>query len=213
MHEEPIERRRKFIATIKVVAPVVSALMAVIAGVQTIGLVNWGSLIRTYSDAPLTTVAPTSPAPSKREPEPPKQIMPKANHATSSRKEPESLVVFIDRFITAAAMCDPGWMLRFYDERVDYFQRGIVSHVDILRDKTEYCARWPLVKSTLIGDVAVANSTDDVRVLVFKTEFHVESPPRNARVSGTAKNVLSVRQVAGTWKIIDEKQQVLTRVR
>ena len=119
---------------------------------------------------------------------------------------------FVDRFVTTANRGDPFDLLRLYDDRVDYFDRGVVGKDYILKDKQGYYRRWPEVQNRLVDDVVLGRTgKQDTATVSFNIAYQVRSPERGETKSGTAHNELQVRRVDGELKIVAERQRVAAK--
>ena len=116
---------------------------------------------------------------------------------------------FVDRYLALASAGNVSGMLKMYDERVDYHDRGIVGTDYIFKDKQSYFRRWPDVRARLSDEVVVKRAgKEDAATLSFGTAYQVHSPERGETRSGTARNEFQVRRVAGELKIVAEQQRV-----
>ena len=119
---------------------------------------------------------------------------------------------FVDRFLATANRGNPSDLLRLYDDRVDYFDRGVVGKDYILKDKQSYYRRWPEVVNRLLDDVVLGRTgRQDTATVSFNIAYQVRSPERGETKSGSAHNELQVRSVDGELKIVAERQRVVAK--
>jgi hypothetical protein len=70
------------------------------------------------------------------------------------------------------------------------------------------------VANELDGDIFIESTPEkNIKRAVFLLNFYVHSDKRKQGISGRAKSTVTVRKVNNTLRIIDEKQEVLSRAR
>ena len=103
-------------------------------------------------------------------------------------------------------------ILTLYDYHVNYHLEGIKTKDFIRQDKQLYYQRWPVVEYKLDDEIAVQDLPDnEFKVVTFTTSFNVYNPEKENGIKGKALNTIKIRLINGDLKIIDEKQQVLSR--
>jgi len=118
---------------------------------------------------------------------------------------------FVDEFIAAENRANAEELLRFYADRVDYFEKKGVGRDFILKDKKSYYRRWPEVENRLASEIKVDQSYgDDSALVTYTINYRVNSPTRGATASGAARDELMLRLVNGEPTIVAQRQQVLS---
>ncbi len=108
-------------------------------------------------------------------------------------------------------------LMDFYADQIDYYTWGLVDKVIVAQEKQDYFARWPKVEQQLISAIKItpAKSSKDLQV-TYLLSFTVENPQQKEgpkRISGQARHSWRLTPHAQGWKIIGEKQRVLSRQR
>jgi len=102
-------------------------------------------------------------------------------------------------------------ILNLYHNHVNYFGVGIVDKSFIRRDKESYCQRWARIRYKLTGEIIVQDTEDEaIKLVEFYISFYTYSSKRGS-ILGTARNYLKIYKRSDEFKIIDEKQDVLSR--
>lgn len=116
---------------------------------------------------------------------------------------------FVDEYIAAQNRANAAELLRFYADRVDYFDQKGVGRDFILTDKQSYYRRWPEVENRLASELNVDRSHGEGSALVtYSIRWRANSPARGATASGTARDELKLRLANGELSIVAQRQQV-----
>jgi uncharacterized caspase-like protein len=145
--------------------------------------------------------------------------VPASTHAPAPAPTPAPVMrpspdikAFVNAYIATFNRGSIPEILSLYADRVDYFGQGVVGLDFIRKDKQGYYQSWPQVEHRLNGDITITDTREaDVKKVTFPISFSVRNPNRGTAVVGNATNTFIIRLTRGTWKIIDEKQQVLSR--
>lgn len=157
-----------------------------------------------------TTPQPVSPPITSNTPSPSEQV------ATTGRIPSGDLDGNARSFI--AEFCrlnndatNPEAMLSLYDEQVDLLDAGIVGKDRVLAERRNYLKRWPEMRWDPITDSLVSTADGDNLRLSFNADFHLASAERKERIDGQATLDLVLRKVGQDWKIISEKEKVISK--
>jgi len=119
----------------------------------------------------------------------------------------------LERYLAESNDPDPARRVALYSQEVAYFDRGIVSRSDILKDKRAYRKRWPEAEYTYDGNMQFGLNENDEMLLSFDLKFRVYSPDRKQSISGRARNTLTLRRDGERVVIAGERGDVLERVK
>lgn len=143
---------------------------------------------------PMVVDAPQAPPPSN------------AQFITDSRVKD-----FVDQYVAAQNGANATELLRFYADRVDYFDQKSVGKDFILKDKQNYYRRWPEVNNRLASAVAVNRSNGEGAVQASYTiNYRVNSAKRAENKAGLAREILDMRLVNGDLYIVAQRQQIVS---
>lgn len=117
---------------------------------------------------------------------------------------------FVTDYLKATEMKDLEAVLSFYADKVDYYSKGIVPKNFIKTDKESYFKVFQRLSYSVMGDVHITDSDNPkIKQLDFIYAFSVQTPKKT--LNGTAENVWTVQMIENRWRIIGEKQKVITR--
>ncbi len=104
--------------------------------------------------------------------------------ATMQRPDSEAVRSFLQQYLQAGQTNDPAAEMRFYGDKVDYFDDGVVDHQFIAQDVRRYEHRWPERQFSLTGPVVITNAPDhdpaETKVH-FRYQFAVKGSRYSAR--------------------------------
>ncbi|GEM_PF-2725444 len=127
------------------------------------------------------------------------------------------LRAFIEHYFNVLEKGDVEQLMTFYANQVDYYTWGIVDKVLVAQEKADYFVRWPLVQQNLVGELEITSTAENSEILVtYLLSFSVYNPQQKdgpIRISGQARHSWRLRQTPEGWKITEEKQRVLSRLR
>lgn len=122
----------------------------------------------------------------------------------------EEVVNFIVACIGAVKKRDMNSIMACYGDRVDYYSNGVVGKDGIKRDKGYYFNQWDRIDSSIEGNIVfIVTDQENVRIAKFISKFAVENAKRSAK--GRAENVWKIQRTDRGFKIIDEKQKIISR--
>ena len=98
----------------------------------------------------------------------------------------------------------------FYADKVDYYDRGLVSRDDVRKDLGYYFRNWDNISTSLDGDVLMAGTEQhDVKIVKFISSFAVNNQKK--ALAGKTENVWTIQRINHQLKIIDVKQRIISR--
>jgi hypothetical protein len=97
----------------------------------------------------------------------------------------------------------------FYADKVDYYDRGIVSRDKVLQDMRYYFRNWVEIDTRLDGDIVMAGFEPEVRIVKFISSFSVKNEKKS--ITGKTENVWKLQRINGELRLIDVKQKILER--
>lgn len=122
---------------------------------------------------------------------------------------------YIEDYFAVLASSDTDKLMEFYAEQIDYYTWGLVDKMVVAQEKRDYFARWPEVQQELIGEIDISpTDKSNEKIVVYLLNFIVINPEQKQdfnRISGQARHTWRLRQTPEGWKIIEEKQRVLSR--
>jgi uncharacterized caspase-like protein len=140
---------------------------------------------------------------------------PATNPISDNQKISDAAVKdFVKNYLSLVRSASIPKILDCYAEQVSFMDQGIVTRDKIRQGLDDYYRRWPQVQRSLSGDIRVEDGPGTgTKRATFSTVFSVFSPQRGAGVSGVTKNTLVLSVKDGALRIIDDKEQVLSRQR
>jgi hypothetical protein len=121
---------------------------------------------------------------------------------------------FLAEYSAAYRQADTTLLAPFYADRVDYFDRGIVSRSDLLKDKGNYFARWPVVRmetdSTMAAEerLIITEPTPGFFEVEWRVLFTVSRGDETK--SGRAVNHLIITTRPGLGQVIVRERSTVT---
>jgi hypothetical protein len=96
-----------------------------------------------------------------------------------------------------------------FADRVDYYDKGVVTRETVLADKASYAARWPTRTYELIeNSLAILSQSKDRTTASFRYRYVVSRPGKTATGSGATQ--LTLRQI-GTQFLVEAVKETLDR--
>ncbi|HMJ05194.1 MAG TPA: peptidoglycan-binding domain-containing protein, partial [Chthoniobacterales bacterium] len=117
----------------------------------------------------------------------------------------ERLRDYVAAFIVAGLAPEVKAELRFFGDRVDYFDDGMVNRERIRRDLEKYAQRWPERRFWLAGDVEVQPQPESRLRITFLLHFEVRNGPKSA--SGEVLKTLVLEVVGQDLQIVGVKER------
>jgi peptidoglycan hydrolase-like protein with peptidoglycan-binding domain len=108
--------------------------------------------------------------------------------ASASAQRPDTAAVraFIEHYLQAGQTNDPPAELRFYGDRVQYFDDGLVDQRFIEQDVRRYDHRWPDRQFSLSGPVEITHPSDGDPAKI-EVRFRYRYAVKSSRLSATGQ--------------------------
>ncbi|SPF42908.1 conserved exported hypothetical protein [Syntrophobacter sp. SbD1] len=166
-----------------------------------------GEPVRTLSEeqVSLTENIPDKPAPKQPAPREVKQS-PKSGQSDPITRE--EISAFVRRLLYLNGTKDLAAVAPFYADKVDYYDRGIVSRDNVLRDLKYYYRNWAQIDTRMDGDVVMTGFEPEVRIVKFISSFSVKNEKKS--IAGKTENIWTIQRINGELRLIDVKQKILT---
>ena len=145
---------------------------------------------------------------------PPKQAALQAINQSAKTRDPdpvtkEEISAFVRRLLYLNGRKDLAAVAPFYADKVDYYDRGIVSRDKVLQDLKYYFRNWAEIDTRLDGDVVMAGFEPEVRIVKFICSFAVKNEKKS--ITGKTENIWTIQRINGELRLIDVKQKILGR--
>jgi len=156
-------------------------------------------------------VSPTDVVPAEpKRPEKQAALQAVSQSATTGQSVPvtkEEISAFVRRLLYLNGRKDLAGVAAVYADKVDYYDRGIISRDKILLDLKIYFRNWTEVDTRLDGDVVMAGFEPEVRIVKFISSFSVKNAKKSA--TGKTENMWTIQRINGELRLIDVKQKIL----
>jgi hypothetical protein len=119
----------------------------------------------------------------------------------------EEAVAFIRDVLYVNGKKDLSAVASFYADKVDYYDRGVISRDKVLQDLKYYFRNWSQIDTRMDGDIAMAGLEPEVRIVKFICSFSVKNDIKS--IAGKSENVWTIQRINGELKLIDVKQKIL----
>lgn len=94
-------------------------------------------------------------------------------------------------------------------DRVDYFDKGIVSRDTIIRDRRKFHKRWPVRRYELIpGTVQISAIGNGRYVVSFAYEYVTADPARHKTARGQGTSSVALHDLGEVFELVDVKEIV-----
>ncbi len=165
-----------------------------------------GKLTRKLSEekASPTEIVPTEPALEQAAPQEVKQSLKAGQSDPITRDE---VGAFVRRLLYLNGRKDLAAVAPFYADKVDYYDRGIVSRDKVIQDLKYYFRNWAEIDTRLDGDVVMAGFEPEVRIVKFISSFSVKNEKK--AITGKTENIWRIQRINGELRLIDVKQKIL----
>lgn len=142
----------------------------------------------------------------------PPRPQPSAARGASHRSLDSEANAFVDKYLVTGASPDVESEVSLYDERVEYFNNGLVNRDFIRRDTTNYRRRWPRRDYLLEGKPAIikAGADGNSATLRFRIRYQVRAGLQTT-AGHTESTMQIVRGEDGTFRIVSVKETSLPR--
>ncbi len=142
----------------------------------------------------------------------PKQTAPREITQRLTTVEPgpitkEEISAFISRLLYLNGRKDLAAVAPFYADKVDYYDRGIVSRDKVLQDLKFYFRNWAEIDTRLDGEIVMAGFEPEVRIVKFICSFSVKNEKKS--IAGKTENIWQIQRINGELRLIDVKQKIL----
>ncbi len=121
----------------------------------------------------------------------------------------EEVSAFVRRLLYLNDRKDLQAATPFYADKVDYYDRGIVSRDKVLQDMRYYFRNWAEIDTRLDGDVLMTGFEPEVRIVKFVSSFSVKNEKKS--ITGKTENIWKLQRINGELRLIDVKQKILER--
>ncbi|MEY2561542.1 MAG: hypothetical protein QOG51_1957 [Verrucomicrobiota bacterium] len=117
---------------------------------------------------------------------------------------------FLRRYFDACESPNPQDELRFYADRVDYFDHGAVDKQYIQNELAVYDQRWPTRKYSL-GDSLRVLKVQTNTIATIRVAFQVANSPNNRKASGRTDDTFGLAKRGDSLEIISIKEARVRR--
>jgi hypothetical protein len=121
----------------------------------------------------------------------------------------EEISAFVKRLLYLSGRKDLAAVAPFYADKVDYYDRGVISRDKVLQDLKYYFRNWAEIDTQLDGDVLMTGFEPEVRIVKFVSSFSVKNEKKS--IAGKTENIWQIQRINGELKLIDIKQKILKR--
>jgi hypothetical protein len=119
----------------------------------------------------------------------------------------EEVSTFVRRLLYLNGRKDLAGVAPFYADKVDYYDRGIISRDKVLQDLGYYFRNWAEIDTWMVGDVAMTGFEPEVRIVKFICSYSVKNEKKS--LAGKTENVWKIQRINGKLRLIDVKQKIL----
>ena len=156
---------------------------------------------------PLKVVA--TPAPVRATPPPAATPAPAAAAPAAPADEEQSIRSLVNSYLQSIAASDISAYLRLCAPKVDYYDEGMQSHDGIRKIRQKQKDRWPAYEIANVREVSI-RTTDKpgVRRASVTYDWSVSNSATGRKASGTASDLIDIRQTGGQWLIVKTRQNV-----
>lgn len=158
-------------------------------------------------------VAPSSPI-SAPESIPAKEELPVTSSpppVTNARPWQETIGGFVRQFVDSTDSPDANATASFYAPEAEMFGEGRKSFESIKRDIEDYNSRWPLRRTSIIGDVSLAENVPNENYTARFRESYFAQRLRVPPMSGTADVEVTITIIDKLPKISSIRQKIIHR--
>ncbi len=149
-------------------------------------------------------IVPAEPARKQAAPKEVKQSLQAGQPDPITREE---ISAFVRRLLYLNGRKDLAGVAPFYADKVDYYDRGIVSRDKVIQDLKYYFRNWTEIDTRLEGDVLMTGFEPEIRIVKFITSFSVKNEKKS--IAGKTENIWMIQRINGELRLIDVKQKIL----
>ncbi len=117
----------------------------------------------------------------------------------------EEINSFVRRLLYLNGRKDLAGIAPFYADKVDYYDRGILSRDKVLQDLRYYFRNWREIDTRLDGDVLMTGFEPEVRIVKFICSYSVKNDRKS--IAGKTENIWTIQRIDGELRLIDVKQK------
>jgi hypothetical protein len=127
---------------------------------------------------------------------------------SSSPVTRDELTALVRRIMELNQKKDVAAIAPLYADKVDYYDRGVVSRDYVMKDLGYYFRNWEKISTRLEGDVVmIVLDQPEVRIAKFVSSFSVSNYKKS--LTGKSENIWKVQRINGQLMLIDVKQKLL----
>jgi len=147
----------------------------------------------------------------------PKQALPPERTQPRGPELPQSITrqeitAFVRNILELNGKKDLSNVLPFYADKVDYYDRGVVTRDYIRRDLGYYFQNWDSISTDLDGDVVmIVLDQPEERTAKFISRFSVRNEKK--AVAGRTENIWRIQRINGQLRLVGVKQRIISRDR
>jgi len=164
---------------------------------------NDRKLLESLESADPETPPPVAEGPDPNAPPEPASV-PETGADPSAKTVAQRAEAFVRDYLEACETNDLGAEIRFYSDRVKYFDHGTVSRDFIENDVRRYYKRWPNREFELL-DFKLLKATANEMEVRFRIRFKYEAPQRP--VTGKTENTFQIRMQGEEMKFVSMKER------
>ena len=138
-------------------------------------------------------------------------VAPSSPPVTNARPWQETIGGFVREFVDSTDLPDANATASFYAAEAEMFGEGRKNFEAIKRDIEEYNQRWPLRKTSIIGDVSLTENVPSEKYTARFQESYFAQRLRVPPMSGKAEVELTVSIRDGLPKISSIRQKIIHR--
>ncbi len=122
----------------------------------------------------------------------------------------DEVTKFVHVLLELNGMKDLSAVMPFYADKVDYYDRGLVTREDVRKDLSYYFRNWDNIATSLEGDVVVTTTDQpEIRIATFISSFSVRN--KKKALAGKTENNWKVQKIDGKLRLIGVKQRIISR--
>ncbi len=122
-------------------------------------------------------------------------------------QNPRPVESFIRQYVNAAEHAVVDEAVPYFDDSVDYFQKGPTDLRYVKEDQKKYYTKWPIRHIEITAPPVVFENSDNTLTVRFYTDYLVQNA--RFRLEGTSLNILKLRPVPGGYVITAIKESRL----
>lgn len=132
-------------------------------------------------------------------------IGPPVPHVTSGSNDSAKIEGFVASRFSAEGTHDLNRILGFYEQKVDFWENGLIDREQIRGMKTAYWITWPKTHESLVPPVQILANDGTTIVTKCNVDFKAENPAKGKVSQGSEWYTLSLHRAGNSFRIFDEK--------